>query len=141
MGVPLTRVQAVALAEQYVRSYNDRNLEGMLEVLDQNVVSHPSRLAGASPHNGHEGVRAWWASMAARGDWYEVAIREIRQPDPDRVVILGDVGQDGQWISPWCVVVKVRNGLIVESHSYLSDEGLLDQLGLIGPSEPSAEYE
>ena len=51
--------------------------------------------------------------------------------------------QSADPISPWCVVIRVRDGLIIESRSYLSDEELLDQLGLIGPGQspnaPSAE--
>jgi hypothetical protein len=30
------------------------------------------------------------------------------------------------------VVVRVRDGVIIESHSYLSDEELLEHLGLLG---------
>jgi hypothetical protein len=34
--------------------------------------------------------------------------------------------------------MRVRDGRIIESHSYLSDEELLDQLGLLGEqSAPS----
>ncbi len=129
---PLTREQAVALAERYVGAYNDRDLEAMLAVQDENVVSHPSRLAGARRHEGHAGVRAWWEAMVASGQWYEVVIREIRQPTADQIVIIGDIHDEGEPVSPWCVVVRIRNGLIVESHSYLSETELLDQIGLIG---------
>jgi ketosteroid isomerase-like protein len=129
---PLTRAQAVALAEQYVGAYNDRDLPAMLAIQDENIVSYPSRLAGATPHNGHDGVRAWWNAMIAADTWYEVVIHEIRQHDPDRVVILGEIREHEEPISPWCVVIRVRNGLIIESHSYLSETDLLEQLGLIG---------
>ncbi len=131
---PLTRKQAVALAERYVGAYNNRDLEAMLAVLDANVVSHPSRLAGAHRHEGHAGVRAWWEAMVANGQWYTVVIHEIRQPSADQVVILGEIHDRGERISPWCVVARVRDGLIVESHSYLSESELLDQLGLIRES-------
>lgn len=131
-GQPLTRAQAVALAERYVGSYNDRDLEAMLAVQDESIVSYPSRLGGATPHRGHDGVRAWWNAMVAAGTWYEVVIGEIRQYQPDRVVILGEIREHGEPISPWCVVIHVRHGLIVESRSYLSESDLLEQLGLIG---------
>lgn len=128
----LTRAQAVALAERYVAAYNDRDLQAMLAVQDENIVSHPSRLAGATAHRGHDGVRAWWNAMVAAGTWYEVVIDEIRQHHPNRVVILGEIREQGEPISPWCVVIHVRNGLIVESRSYLSESDLLEHLGLIG---------
>jgi len=113
----------------------------MLDVLDESIVSHPSRLVGATDHEGHDGVRAWWKAMQDHGDWYEVGIREIRQPDPDRVAILGDIYDDGQPVSPWCLIMRVRDGLIVESHSYLSDADLLDRLGLMDSEASSTEGE
>jgi len=128
----LTRAQAVALAERYVGAYNDRDLDAMLAVQDENVVSYPTRFTGVASHRGHDGVRAWWEAMAADGRWYEVVIREIRQPDHDRVAILGAIYDHGELMSPWCVVIRVRNGLIIESRSYLSERDLLEQLGLIG---------
>ncbi|HTY97039.1 MAG TPA: nuclear transport factor 2 family protein [Solirubrobacteraceae bacterium] len=137
----LTRAQATALAERYVGAYNARDLDGMLEVLDESIVSHPSRLVGATDHEGHDGVRAWWKAMEDRGDWYEVGIREIRQPDPDRVAILGDIYDEGERVSPWCLIMRIRGGLIVESHSYLSDADLLDRLGLMDPEAAAADGE
>ncbi|HEX3691831.1 MAG TPA: nuclear transport factor 2 family protein [Solirubrobacteraceae bacterium] len=131
---PLTRAQAVSLAERYVGAYNNRDLQAMLAVQDENVVSYPSRLAGAQRHEGHAGVRAWWDTMVASGQWYEVVIREIRQPSVDQVAILGEIRDQGERMSPWCVVIRVRDDLITESHSYLSESDLLVRLGLIGDS-------
>ena len=38
----------------------------------------------------------------------------------------------GERLSPWAVIVRIRDGLIIESHSYLSTEELLEDLGLLG---------
>ena len=136
-GEPLMHADAVRLAERYVGAYNDRDLDAMLAVLDENVVSHPAPLFGQRRHCGHEGVREWWQVMVASGRWYEVAVREVRQLEPDRLAILGELRDHGELLSPWGVLVRVRNGLIVESRSYLSDNDLLESLRLIG--EPSTE--
>ncbi len=123
---------AVALARAYVDAYNNRDLEAMLAVQDENVVSHPAPLFGHRPHYGHAGVRAWWQEMVDRDRWYTVVIRDIRVVGADRVAVLGEIRQGGERLSPWGVVVRIRDGLIVESRSYLSDEELLDGLGLLG---------
>jgi hypothetical protein len=70
--------------------------------------------------------------MAASGRWYEVVVSDVRQLGPDGLAILGEIRDQGEVLSPWGVLVRVRNGLIVESRSYLSDKELLDALGLIG---------
>jgi hypothetical protein len=130
-GRSLSHTKAVLLAESYVAAYNDRDLEAMLALQDEQVISYPSPLFGHRRLAGHEGVRTWWEAMVASGRWYEVVAHDIRELRPDRVVILGEIRDRGERLSPWGVVVRVRNGLIIESHSYLSDGELLEELGLL----------
>jgi hypothetical protein len=47
---------AVRVAERYVGAYADRDLDAMLAVMDEKVVSHPAPLFGHRPHYGHAGV-------------------------------------------------------------------------------------
>jgi ketosteroid isomerase-like protein len=127
----MTEGKAAELAQRYVAAYNDRDLEAMLALMDENAVSYPSRLFGARRHQGHGDVRAWWQTMVESGRWYEVVVAEIRQLPPDRVAILGELVDHGEPLSPWGVLVRVRDGLIIESRSYLSEKELLDELGLL----------
>ena len=129
----MTRAEAVRLAERYVGAYNDRDLDAMLAVQDENVVSYPAALYGHRLHVGHVGVREWWKAMVASGEQFEVVVREVCQLDSDRLAILGDVRTvGGEVLSPWGALVRVRGGLIVESRSYLSSKEQLAELGLLG---------
>ena len=121
----------IRVAERYVRAYQDRDLAAMLAVMDENVVSYPAPLFGHRPHVGHAGVREWWEAMMARSETYDVVVSEVRQIGSGRVALLGELHSKGERLSPWAVLVRIRDGLIVESRSYLSDEKLLDDLGLL----------
>jgi ketosteroid isomerase-like protein len=126
-------VEAALLAKRYVDSYNDRDLDAMLGVLDENVVTYPLPLFGFGPYRGHAGVREWWAEMEGSRAQYEVVVREVRQIGPDRVAVLGELHSgSGMLLGPWAVLVEISNGLIVESHSYLIDADTLVELGLLG---------
>ena len=70
--------------------------------------------------------------MAASPTRYNVVIKELRHIDRERVAVLGDVYAEGELLSPYGVVVRVRRGLIVESRSYLSDKDLLLEIGVMG---------
>jgi hypothetical protein len=135
-GRPLGRAEAVRLAQSYVAAYNDRDLEAMLALQDENVVSYPVRMFGYRSLTGHAGVRAWWEAMEASGQWYEVVVSDIRLLVPDRMAILGEIRDQGELLSPWAVLVRIHNGLIIESRSYLSDKELLDELGLLERPRP-----
>ena len=128
----MTIEQAVRFADAYVGAYNGRDLEAMLSLMDENIVSYPSRLFGPRQDIGHEGVRAWWQAMIDRDQWYKVAIRDVRVVGKERIAAVGDIYDAGEPISSWGVVFRVRDGLIVESRSYLSDAELLEELGLLG---------
>ena len=69
--------------------------------------------------------------MMARSETYDVVVSEVRQIDSGRVAVLGELHSKGELLSPWAILVRIRDGLIVESRSYLSDEKLLDDLGLL----------
>ena len=139
MSESLTYADAVRVAERYVGAYNDRDLDAMLEVQAEDVVSYPAPLYGHRPHFGHAGVRDWWAAAVASGVWYDVVVDEVRQIGSDRVAILGEIRNgEGSGLSPWAAVVRVRNGLIIESRSYLSEKDLLDELGVLSESPASS---
>ena len=128
----LTQDEAVRLASAYVGAYNDRDLDAMLALMDDRIVSYPARLFGRRQDVGYGGVRAWWQAMVERDQWYRVVVRGVRVVGDDRVAAVGDIHENGEPVSSWGVVFRVRDGLIVESRSYLSDEDLLDELGLLG---------
>jgi hypothetical protein len=78
------------------------------------------------------GVRAWWEATVAGGRWYEVVVSDVRLLPSNRFAILGEISDRGEPINPWGVLVRVRNGLIIESPSYLSEKALLEKLRLLG---------
>jgi ketosteroid isomerase-like protein len=114
-----------------VAAYNERDLDAMLALMDEDAVSNPARLFGQRSHRGHADVREWWQTMVDSGRWYQVVVAEIRLLPPDRVAVFGELLDHGEPLSPWGVLVRVRDGLIVESRSYLSEKELLDELGLL----------
>jgi ketosteroid isomerase-like protein len=118
------------LGHAYVAAYNARDLDAMLAVLDPDVVAYPSPLFERRPANlGHDGVRVWWQTMVEAGRWYEVVVRHVRPASDGQWAIVGDIHQDGDAVSPWLLVFRIRDGLISESRSYLSDEHVVAELG------------
>jgi ketosteroid isomerase-like protein len=124
--------EGVLLAERYVRAYQDRDLEAMLAVLDEDVVSYPVALFGHRPNFGHAGVREWWGAMLDSPYRYDVVVMDIRHVDSDRVAVLGELRDDDPQplTSLWGLLLRIRNGLIIESRSYLSDRDLLEEMAI-----------
>jgi ketosteroid isomerase-like protein len=122
--------EAQRLGRAYVDAYNQRDLEAMLAVLAPDVVAYPSPLFERRPANiGHDGVRAWWQTMLDADRWYEVAVSHIRQATDGQWAIVGEIQHGGVVESPWLLVFRIKDGLISESRSYLSDEHVVAGLG------------
>jgi 5-deoxy-D-glucuronate isomerase len=61
-----------------VGAYTDRDLDAMLAVKDEEVVSYPRPLFGHRPYFGHAGARDWWAAMMASTRRCDLVMREVR---------------------------------------------------------------
>jgi ketosteroid isomerase-like protein len=90
-----------------------------------------------SVYRGHDGVRRLWQDYRTEVDSFEVEAEEIRDVGDDRVVLLGRIRWRGlasgiESESPVGMVITVRDGKIIPSLDYLSQEEALDAVGLAG---------
>lgn len=117
----------------------------MLDVVDVGVGTHPPTVAGQRPRAitanpasvcgeirqvDREAFLTDRSNAAARADAPLTRAEALRLAH-GRVAVLGEIRDEGQPLSPWAVVIRIRGGLIIESRSYLSDEDLLDRLGVL----------
>jgi ketosteroid isomerase-like protein len=123
---------ASRLARRYVDAYMDQDLGALLAATDEEVVWHPT-VFGHGPYFGHEGVRQWWRAMIASSRQVDVVVSELRQLGGDRAAVLGALHDrgSGKPLGPWALIVRVRNGRIVEARSYLDDHDALEERGLL----------
>ncbi len=131
---PAETLDGERLARAYMDALNDRDPEPLLELLDPSVEFVPTSLSrNRRKYKGHAGVRDWLKTAADRGNRYTGSVTEVRSVGADRWAILGQVRLDGRVVAPLAVMIRVRNGLILESRSYLSDASLLHELGHLSP--------
>ena len=56
---------------------------------------------------------------------------EVRAVGEHRWAILGEVWLGDQMVAPLAVMIRLRDGLITQSRSYLTDTDLLKDLGFL----------
>jgi ketosteroid isomerase-like protein len=113
---------------------NRREIEGLLEVLDSEVVWHSALhalLGGeATEYRGHDGVREMFQDLYDAFDDIHIEISEIRDLG-DRVVAIGRTlargGASGADVeTPIAFVTDFRNGKATSIRGYLNPEEALD---------------
>ena len=63
-------------------------------------------------------------------------MREVRELEEDRLLVISEVVIDGEVISPSAMLARLtEESRIIEARAYLSDEQMLKKIGLV-PDEP-----
>lgn len=126
------------LARRFIDAYNARDADALVAVSHARIAFYPSTLVGERRrYDGHDGLRRWMEQLTATGAEFQASIREVRALGPDRFVVLSQVWIGEQLGRDSAMIASVGDGLIVEARSYLSDERMLIEMGLI-PEPPPA---
>jgi ketosteroid isomerase-like protein len=127
----LGRSQTVEdLLRGYIAAFNRRDPDAMTALADPAVVTYPSPIIRANrKYVGHQGLHHWIRDVRSHDYGHTFVAREVRQLEPQRWAVLGEVTIDDVPISPFASLVSVANGLITEAREYLSEESLLRHFG------------
>jgi SnoaL-like domain len=125
-----TALAPEAIVTRWVDAFNERDLEGMLARFHPEVRFHPLRLVGLDgSYRGHDGVRRWFTQLR---DEHVFVLSEVQGLGNDQVLAVGALAlAEGPEIAPLCALHRIRDGLIMAAHHYLTDPDMLDRLGLV----------
>jgi len=120
------------LAHALVDAFNDRDRAAWLAVFDPEVEFRPTVLVAEQPvYRGLAGVTRFFDELLGEDQGHRVKIRELRTLGPDHVIIFNDVIVGDVAVAPSAVLIRARNGAIVEVTAYLTDSYTLSRLGFV----------
>ena len=121
-----------ALARGFAEAFNDRDAEALVALAHPRIVFRPTSLVGhRRTYHGHAGLRRWVAELDGVGADFRVHIREIRPLRPGGFLVLSKLRVGDELITDSAMIASVLQDKVIEAHGYLSDEGMLAQIGLI----------
>ena len=121
-----------ALARGFAEAFNDRDAEALVALAHPRIVFRPTSLVGhRRTYHGHAGLRRWVAELDGVGADFRVHIREIRPLRPSGFLVLSKLRVGDELITDSAMIASVLQDKVIEAHGYLSDEGMLAQIGLI----------
>jgi ketosteroid isomerase-like protein len=125
----------IATVKRVFAAYNRADVEAALVLLDDDVEFRSvaaSTGGGPRVYRGHDGIRAYFADIAAL--WDEMVITPVKLSTAgDAVVVLGRVyarGAGGIVDSPASWVWKLRDGKVVSGQVFADERAALAALGL-----------
>jgi ketosteroid isomerase-like protein len=125
----------VEVAQAVIAAWNARDLEAFLELQDPELeMTLPRNLLEGGSYRRHEGARQAFEDAVESWAVNRVTVEDMRAVD-DRVVMLGRAFNVARRGGPHvdyelAIVMRVRDGKIVESRSFLTHDEALEAMGL-----------
>lgn len=131
-GLPLTDNSPgpEAVVSRWIDCFNLRDLDGILECMNDGVRFYPLRLSGLERYyHGHDGVRAWFEQMHECGHSHRIAVHNLRAEPGGEVVAVGELHLDeGADPARFWARDLVEEGAIAVAHHYLTDPGIFESI-------------
>jgi ketosteroid isomerase-like protein len=78
------------IAREFVAAFNDRDLDGMLRLVDDEIEIVPIRAAVEDiVYRGRDGLEQWMRDIDESWSELQIEIDQIDDPAPDRQIVLG----------------------------------------------------
>jgi NAD-dependent deacetylase len=123
------------VVERGFAGWNSGEVERFLETIHPEIVWEPSGVFPglAERYQGHDGVRRFWRDFKETWEMIEVRAKEIRDVTPDSVLVgvhfrargRGGIPVERDLVQHY----RIRDGLLIEMHSYASWENALVATG------------
>ena len=124
----------VDLTRRAFQAFEDRDLNGLLAILDDDVEAFPILAGMEGGYRGHDGIRRWWSSLLGTFPDFHAEIRELRDLGDVTFAVLHLQGRGAGSDTPvdaaaW-QVTQFRGGKCIGWRVYTSEREALEAVGL-----------
>ena len=81
------------LVRRAIQAINDRDLDALLAVMDEEVEAVPLLAAMEGRYHGHDGIRRWWANLLDTFPDFGVEVVQMREIGEATVAVLSTSGR------------------------------------------------
>ncbi len=122
------------LVRRGVQAINDRDLDALLAVMDEEVEAFPLLAAVEGTYHGHDGIRRWWANLLDTFPDFGIEVLDVREIGEATVAVLGTsgrgVGGDAPFDATTWQVSRFRDDKCIRWRVYSSESEAMKTEGL-----------
>jgi ketosteroid isomerase-like protein len=124
----------VELTRRAFQAFEDRDLDGLLAILDDDVEAFPILAGMEGGYHGHDGIRGWWAGLLGTFPDFRAEIVELHDLGELTIAALRLRGHGAESDTPVDAVVwqvtRFRHGKCTGWRVYTSQSEALEAGGL-----------
>jgi ketosteroid isomerase-like protein len=123
----------VELTRRAFEAFKDRDLDGLLTMMDDDVEAFPILAGMEGGYRGHDGIRRWWAGLLGTFPDFRAEIVELRDLGDTNLTVVRLRGHGAGSATPvdattWHVT-RFRHGKCSRWHVYTSEREALSAVG------------
>ena len=120
----------VELARRSVAAFNQRDLAGLLALMDDDVRGSPPLASLEGDYHGHAGIRRWWESLFENLPDFAIEVIDVRDLGEVTIAVLGNSAHGAASETPveerlW-IVGRWRDGKVVWWRTFRSEAEALE---------------
>ena len=124
----------VELLRRGFQAVNNRDLNGLLAVMDDDVEAFPVLAVMEGGYHGHDGIRRWWAGLFSSFPDFDAKVVEVRDIGDSTVAALRLRGRGAESDTPVDVAVwhvgRWRHGRCIQWRVYTNQSEALEAVAL-----------
>ena len=124
----------VALTRRALQAFEDRDLDGLLAVLDDDVEAYPILAGMEGGYRGHDAIRRWWAALLDTFPDFRATIVELRDLGDLTIAVLRLRGHGAESATPVdatvCQVTEFGHGKCIRWRVYTSERDAVEAAGV-----------
>jgi ketosteroid isomerase-like protein len=121
------------LGYEFLEALERHDADALVAVAHPEIEFRPTSLRGRERFRGHDALR----HRAVRAtSSHSARVISGRALDDERFVVMFEIYLDCDFVQSAALIGRVKDGLIISARAYLTDEALLEQLGLLERQRP-----